>query len=244
MALEVNPDLLLGFAAILLAGVVIYMFVRATGGFQQSTQDKRPREIQPEYKSSSRSRAPIQDYSSITERNQVEQARSTIRTQTLKQEIISMVMKRLFEAEDEGEISREEREQLAKDYENEMMEIEEELNKAELIVSLNELEAIRTNIIKQFETTLSDTQQKIDVIINELNIELPKPEEPEPIPEPRPRRRRPSRPRPEEIPMEEEEEDEEEERSRRRESVEDRLDKLKKDVLKELEELERLELEA
>ena len=69
-------------------------------------------------------------------------------------------MKRLFEAEDEGEISREEREQLAKDYENEMMEIEEELNKAELIVSLNELEAIRTNIIKQFETTLSDTQQK------------------------------------------------------------------------------------
>lgn len=242
MALELNPDLMLGFAAILLTGVVIYMFVRATGGYQQSSQDKRPREMEPEYNRSSGSRVSIQDYSLITKRSQVEQARSTIRTQTLKQEIISMVMKRLFEAEDEGEISREEREQLAKDYENEMMEIEEELNKAELIVSLNELEEIRTNIINQFETTLSDTQQKIDLIIKELNIELPKPEEPEPKPEPRQPRRRLRKPRPEEVT--EGEEDEEDERSRRRESVEDRLDKLKKDVLKELEELDRLELEA
>ena len=119
------------------------------------------------------------------------------------------------------------------------------MNKAELIVSLNELEAIRSNIIQQFQETLSDTQSKIDLIIKELNIQPIEPEpkeEPKPEPAPRPRRTRP-RPQPQPEEPEEEPEDEEGTPRRGRETVEDRLDKLKQDVLKELEELERLELE-
>jgi hypothetical protein len=161
-----------------------------------------------------------------------------------------MVMKRLFEAEDNGEISKAERESLSKNYDGEMQQVTEQLKKAELIVSLNELEEIRTNIVQQFQQTLSDTQSQIDLIIKELNIKQPEPVEekkPEPV-KPTPVKKRKPRPQPqdeegEEEPEEGEEEGEDAEAKGRRDTVEDRLDKLKQDVLKELEELDRLELE-
>ena len=245
MALEITTDLILGIGALAVAAVAIYAFIRATGG----TGGSQRREPEPEplkVKVEPSSRVKVPELERIAKRDQVSEARSKIRTLALQQEIITMVMKRLFEAEDNGEISREERERLSKDYEAEMNQVTEELNRAELIVSLNELEEIRTDLIKQFQETLADTQSKIDLIIGELHIEPPKPAEPEPEKKPKPtprrapRRRRP-RPQPEEEPEEEEEEEEE---SGGRDTVEDRLNKLKEDVLKELEELDRLELEA
>jgi hypothetical protein len=245
MALEITTDLILGIGALAVAAVAIYAFIRATGG----TGGSQRREPEPEplkVKVEPSSRVKVPELERIAKRDQVSEARSKIRTLALQQEIITMVMKRLFEAEDNGEISREERERLSKDYEAEMNQVTEELNRAELIVSLNELEEIRTDLIKQFQETLADTQSKIDLIIGELHIEPPKPAEPEPEEKPKPtprrapRRRRP-RPQPEEEPEEEEEEEEE---TRGRDTVEDRLNKLKEDVLKELEELDRLELEA
>jgi len=245
MALEITTDLILGIGALVVAAVAIYAFIRATGG----TGGSQRREPEPEplkVKVEPSSRVKVPELERIAKRDQVSEARSKIRTLALQQEIITMVMKRLFEAEDNGEISREERERLSKDYEAEMNQVTEELNRAELIVSLNELEEIRTDLIKQFQETLADTQSKIDLIIGELNIEPPKPAEPEPEEKPKPtprrapRRRRP-RPQPEEEPEEEEEAEEE---TGGRDTVEDRLNKLKEDVLKELEELDRLELEA
>jgi len=245
MALEITTDLILGIGALAVAAVAIYAFIRATGG----TGGSQRREPEPEplkVKVEPSSRVKVPELERIAKRDQVSEARSKIRTLALQQEIITMVMKRLFEAEDNGEISREERERLSKDYEAEMNQVTEELNRAELIVSLNELEEIRTDLIKQFQETLADTQSKIDLIIGELHIEPPKPAEPEPEKKPKPtprrapRRRRP-RPQPEEEPEEEEEEEEE---TGGRDTVEDRLNKLKEDVLKELEELDRLELEA
>jgi hypothetical protein len=245
MAITLTTDMILGIGAILVAAVAIIMFLRATGGVNRPTQDEEPYDSQPTRVKVESKRVRVPDLPTVTKRTEVEQARVQIRTLTLQQEILSMVMKRLFEAEDNAEISRDERERLSKNYEAEMQQVTETLNKAELIVSLNELEDIRTNIIEQFQQTLTDTQGQIDLIIKELNIKQPEPEpEPEPEPpKPKPRRRRP-RPQPQDDAEEEpEDEDDETEPRRKRDTVEDRLDKLKQDVLKELEELERLELE-
>ena len=240
MAITLTTDMILGIGALIVAAIAIIMFMRAT---EQVVVEVEPSKVN------------LPALPSITERQQVEAARTKIRTLTLQQEILSMVMKRLFEAEDNGEISREERERLSKNYEAEMQQVNEELKKAELIVSLNELEEIRANIVEQFQQTLTETQSQIDLIIRELDIEKPElePEEP-PKPKPKPRRRRPrpppeddeedkEEPEEEEEPEEDDEEDEETSESRGRETVEDRLDRLKQDVLKELDELERLELE-
>jgi len=246
MALELSTDLILGIGALAVATVAIYLFMRATGGTGGSQREPGSEPEPLKVKVDTSRRVNVPELERIAKRDQVSEARSKIRTLALQQEITTMVMKRLFEAEDNGEISREERERLSKDYEAEMNQVTEELNRAELIVSLNELEEIRTDLIKQFQETLADTQSKIDLIIGELHIEPPKPAEPEPEKKPKPtprrapRRRRP-RPQPEEEPEEEEEEEEE---SGGRDTVEDRLNKLKEDVLKELEELDRLELEA
>jgi len=246
MALELTTDLILGIGALVVAAVAIYMFVRATGGTGGSRQGEPRSEPEPlKVSVDSSRRVKVPELQRLAKRDQVSEARSKIRTLALQQEIVTLVMKRLFEAEDNGEISREERERLGKGYEAEMNQVTEELNRAELIVSLSELEEIRTDLVRQFQETLADTQQKIDMIIGELHIEPPTPPEPESEekPAPRPARRRP-RPQPEAEEAEEEEEDEEEEAPRGRDTVEDRLNKLKEDVLKELEELDRLELEA
>jgi hypothetical protein len=245
MAITLTTDMILGIGALIVAAVAIFMFMRATDGVKKPTddQDKRPEPLTVEM---TPRKVNLPDLPTITERTQVEVARTQIRTLTLQQEILSMVMKRLFEAEDNGEISKDERERLGKNYESEMQKVDEQLKKAELIVSLNELEEIRQNIIEQFQQTLTSTQSQIDLIIKELDIKQPEPEpEPELEPKPRPRHTRP-RPPPGDEKEAEEDEDEDEEDSGtrgRRDTVEDRLDKLKQDVLKELEELERLELE-
>jgi hypothetical protein len=252
MAITLSTDMILGIGALIVALIAIVMFLRATQTVNRKKENgpESPKPIVVDVKPRN---VRLPDLPTITERNQVEQARTQIRTLTLKQEILSMVMKRLFEAEDNEEISREERIRLSKNYEDEMQQATDELKKAELIISLNELEEIRTNIIDQFQQTLTETQSQIDLIIRELNIKQPEPEiEPEPETKPKriPPRRRP-RPPPVEEPeeeyeeelLEEEEDEEGPEAKGRRETVEDRLDKLKQDVLKELEELERLELE-
>jgi len=248
MAITLTLDTALGIGAIIVAAVAIIMFLKATEGVNKSNPEgeEQPKslivEVEPR-------KIKIPELPPITDKSQVEAARTQVRTLTLQREILGMVMKRLFEAEDNAEISREERERLSKNYEAEMRQVDEQLKKAELIVSLNELEEIRSNIIEQFQQTLAKTQQQIDLIIKELNLPQPVPEaktEPKPktAPKPRPRRRRPRPPPRIEEPEEEEAEEEEpSSRKEKRESIEDRLNKLKEDVLKELEELERLELE-
>ncbi|MFC1803218.1 hypothetical protein ACFL0D_04535 [Thermoproteota archaeon] len=247
MAITLTTDMILGVGALIVAAIAIIMFLRATEGVKNPKEElDQPASTRVEVK---QRKANIPELSTISQRTRVEQARTQIRILTLQQEVLSMVMKRLFEAEDNEEINREERERLSKNYEAEMHQVTEQLNKAELIISLNELEEIRANIVEQFQQTLTETQSQIDLIIKELNIKQPEPkkeEEPEPTPKPQPRRRRKPRPQqqddePEEEPTDDEED--ESETSKRHETVEDRLEKLKQDVLKELEELDRLELE-
>jgi hypothetical protein len=239
MAITFSDDMIVGIGALIVAAVAIFMFMRATDGVGKPRKrddddpSNSPVSLEP-------SRVNVITLPAVAKRSEVEKARSTIRTLTVHHEILGMVMKRLFEAEDEGEINKVERERLGKNYEVEMQKVTEELNKAELIVSLNELEVIRSDIVKQFQETLTDTQSKIDLIIRELNIQPIEPEiKEEPKPQPKPRG---TRPKPQPQPEEPEVDDEDTSR-RGRDTVEERLDKLKQDVLKELEELDRLELE-
>ena len=243
MAITLTDDMIVGIGALIVAAVAIFMFMRATDGVGKPRRgdDDDPSTLSVSVEPS---RVNVPTLPTVAKRGEVEQARSTIRTLTVQQEILGMVMKRLFEAEDDGEINKAERERLGKNYEVEMQKVTEELNKAELIVSLNELEEIRSDIVKQFQETLNDTQSRIDLIIKELNIQPIEPEvKEEPKPKPKPRGPRP-RPQPQDEETTDEPEGDDEDTPRRgRETVEDRLDKLKQDVLKELEELDRLELE-
>ncbi len=238
-------DISIGLAAIAVAVIAIYIFIRASGGTSKpetggptERAEEKPTVLSPRPVSAvSGFKAP--ETQRVIRPSDVERARSRLRTLTVQRELLTMVLKRLFEAEDEGEITRDERVSLSKGYEAELKGISEELKQSELVVTLHELESIRDDVLKKFEETLNNTQSKIDAVLKELKIEREEP------PEAPPRRRRP--PRREEKPEEEPEEEAEEEEAaptKPRSEVEARLEQLRMEVLKELEELEKLELEA
>ena len=234
-------DLLIDIGSLAVAAVAIYLFIRASGGWAKTGQ------TEPEAKTVDEEAAPPQPVQLAAkgsglqlpqmERRRlsqpdVERARSNLRTLTLQRELLTMVLKRLFEAEDEGEITREERLSLSRGYEAEMRRLSEDLKQAELVVALHELESIKDDILKKFEATLNETQARIDTILKELKLE-----EPRKAPARAPRRRK--------KPEEEAEEEEKPKPPRRRKSeVEEKVEQLRREVLKELEELEKLEIEG
>jgi hypothetical protein len=261
-------DVILGVALIVVAAIAIYAFMRAT-----KTGDKKENTVQANKEKESikvdvnlkENRVILPSAERKLPNNDIEKAKSNIRTLTLKQEISSMVLQRLFEAEDEGEITKEERVRLSTTYEEEMKQVTEELKQSELVVSLAELETIREDIIKKFEATLNQTQEKIDLIIKELKIEEPVKEveeEPKQKANSLPKKRRviPKTKAVDEAIEVLEDIDEvndaqeiiegqpqvnsESTQPEVKMDVEARLNKLKQEVLKELDELDKLELEA
>lgn len=234
-----TTDLLVGIAALAVAAVAIYMFIRASGGGAKAEQTRPEAETieevitpQPTPPAARRRGPQLPRVERHLGQPDVERARSDLRTLTLQRELLSMVLKRLFEAEDEGEITREERLRLSRGYEADMKRLSGELKRAELMVTLNELESIRDEVLKKFEATLNETQARIDTILKELKLE-----EPKKTPARAPRRRKPEK-------EEEPEEEKPQPPRRRRSEVDEKLEQLRREVLKELEELEKLEIEA
>lgn len=218
-------ELMLSLGAIIVAITSILLFIKATGGFGESKKT----EGKPSTSQTSEETAVKPPIGRLS-RGDVNKARRELRILNLKREILSMAIKRLFEAEDEGEITREERMRLSKDYEEELKRVNEEIRRAELIVTLHQLEALREDIKRRFDELLGQTQARIDAILRELKLERVE-EKPKP-----PTRKVRRKPREEKPPEAEEEKPAEV-------GVEERLEELRRQVLKELEELERLELE-
>ena len=241
---DLSIDLILGVVVVAVAAIAIFMFWRASGGSKKKEEATAKPEAPPKEED------PLRVELQMTERKvkvpplekkiastDIEKAKSQIRTLTLKQEINSMVLRRLFEAEDEGEVSREERIRLGKSYEDEMKQIADDLKRSEMLISLAELESIREEIVKKFEDSLSQTQGRIDQIIKELKIEEP----PKPVEEEKPKLPATTKKR-RVIPKTKEEGEEKQPAGKG--DVESRLEQLKKEVMKELDELDKLELET
>jgi hypothetical protein len=247
-----SSDVILGFIVVAVAAIAIIMFLRASGGKKQEEPIKEEKKIEDPLRVELQvveKRVKVPPLEKKIALNDIEQAKSQIRTLTLKQEINSIVLRRLFEAEDEGEVSREERGRLGKPYEDEMKQISEDLKRSEMLVSLAELESIREEIVQKFEESLSQTQVRIDTIMKELKLEqVQKPieEEKQKLPLSAKKRRITTRTKTAEESDEEEESVEAETSEKRppRGDVESRLEQLKKEVMKELDELDKLELEA
>ncbi len=248
-------DIFVGVAATAVTSIAVYLFWKASNGGTGSLRRERPR-TDPEgvYVPSSLREPRLGSRSYRTpstrhslKRGDIDSAQSKIRTLTLQSELLSLILKRLFEAEDDGEITADERASLSRGYEGELRRANQELEQAELVVSLHELEAIKEDIVKKFEATLDSTQTRIDAIMKELKIEV---------------RAERAEKRTRITPIEREEDEEEgvepdgeeeageeeaEARPKRRKprsDVDARLEKLRGEVIKELEELDRLELEA
>ena len=242
-------DISVGLVAVAVAAIAVYLFIRASSESSSGERKEPSKFIEEEappslYRitSGERDRIQLPKTERHLKRSDLDRARSNIRTLTLQSELFSMMLKRLFEAEDEGEITREERVSLSRGYESDLKRVSEDLKRAELVISLNELETIREDILKKFEATFNSTQTRIDAILKQLDIEVKK-EEVKPRAPPR-RRRHPVEWVEEVEDIEEAEEEEKPRAARPKSEVEAKLEQLRNEVLKELEELDKLELEV
>ncbi len=115
--------------------------------------------------------------------NEAEKARGELKTLDLEREILSYAIRRLYEAEAEGKISEEEKEQLAHRYKERMMEIKELISRSESLVALHELEAMQEDLVKLFSDRFDEVNRKIGELRTRLEVKTVE-EVPTPSPAP------------------------------------------------------------
>ena len=159
---------------------------------------------------------------------EAKKARDELRTLDLEREILSFAIRRLYEAHAEGKITEDERERLALSYKSRIAKLKETISRNESIVALNELEAMRGDLLKLFSERFDEVNEKIEEIKSRIGIK-PVIEEPTPPPAPpvqeKRRVRRPPRP-----PV--------------KTGAEKRIEEIKAEVEKVLERLGQIEVEA
>jgi Mg-chelatase subunit ChlI len=88
--------------------------------------------------------------SSVTQA-QLERSRREMRTMMVERDLLSSALMKVYEAETEGRITKEEREMIAKRYSDQLKEIQGKLKDVELVVEVGELEKLREELVDLFQ---------------------------------------------------------------------------------------------
>lgn len=136
-------------------------------------------------------------------REEAKSANKELKMLQLEREILSYAIRRLYEAQAEGRISEEERENLARNYKTRMMNVRDAISKSESVVALQELESMQEDLIKLFSERFDDLGNKVEELrtrlevkpVKEMAIPVPSPNTSAPSVREKRRARKPSTPR-------------------------------------------------
>ncbi len=93
----------------------------------------------------------------------LERSRREMRTIMVERDLLSSAMMKLYEAETEGRITREEREMISKRYSDQIKELQSKLKDVELVVEVGELEGLRNDLISLFEGKIQNIEARLEV---------------------------------------------------------------------------------
>jgi hypothetical protein len=93
----------------------------------------------------------------------LEKSRREMRTIMVERDLLSSAMMKLYEAETEGRITREEREMISKRYSDQIRDLQSKLKDVELIVEVGELEGLRNELVSLFEGKIQNIESRLDV---------------------------------------------------------------------------------
>jgi predicted transcriptional regulator len=99
------------------------------------------------------------------------EAKEQLRILDLERGILSDAIRRLYEAQAEGIITEEERENLAQTYKSRMMTVKDAISKDESLVALHELEAMQEDLIKLFNERFDELITKIGELRSKVDVE-------------------------------------------------------------------------
>ena len=92
----------------------------------------------------------------------LDSSRREMRTLILERDLLSAALTKVYEAENEGKITREEREMIAKRYSSQIRDIESKLRDKELVVEVGELEKLRDELVTLFREKIQNIESRLD----------------------------------------------------------------------------------
>jgi hypothetical protein len=105
----------------------------------------------------------------------LEKSRRDMRTIMVERDLLSSAMMKLYEAESEGRITREERELISKRYSDQIKDLQSKLKDIELVVEVGELEGLRGELVTLFEQKIQNIEVRLDAAKQRLGPAAPQP---------------------------------------------------------------------
>ncbi len=94
--------------------------------------------------------------------DELERSKREMRTLILERDLLSAALTKIYEAENEGKITREEREMIAKRYSTQIRDMETKLRDKELVVEVGELEGLRDELVTLFREKIQNIESRLD----------------------------------------------------------------------------------
>jgi hypothetical protein len=104
---------------------------------------------------------------------ELERSRREMRTTMVERDLLSSALMKLYEAENEGRITREEREMIAKRYSDQIKGLQSKLKDVELVVEVGELEKLREELVTMFQEKINNIEARLDQARERLTIVAP-----------------------------------------------------------------------
>jgi len=105
----------------------------------------------------------------------LERSRRDMRTIMVERDLLSSAMMKLYEAETEGRITREEREMISKRYSDQIRDLQSKLKDVELVVEVGELEGLRNELVTLFQGKIQNIEARLDIARQRLGPAAPQP---------------------------------------------------------------------
>lgn len=104
---------------------------------------------------------------------ELERSRREMRTIMVERDMLSSALMKFYEAENEGRITREERELIAKRYSDQIKELQSKLRDVELVVEVGELEKLRQELVSMFQEKVQNIEVRLDQAKERLGAVAP-----------------------------------------------------------------------
>jgi hypothetical protein len=113
---------------------------------------------------------------------ELERSKREMRTTMVERDLLSSALMRLYEAESEGRITREEREIISRRYSEQIKDLQSKLKGVELLVEVGELEGLRNELLALFQDKIQNIETRLDAAKQRLGPATPEPSKKEPAP--------------------------------------------------------------
>jgi hypothetical protein len=103
----------------------------------------------------------------------LEKSRREMRALMVERDLLSSALMKVYEAETDGRISKDEREMIAKKYSDQIKDLQSKLKDVELVVEVGELEALREELVTMFQEKIQNLETRLDQAKERLEAVAP-----------------------------------------------------------------------